>query len=118
MPKRRWNARLKALSDLYIIRDSGDRQCRGGQFALGKLEPEIGEECRWRLLRAFAEHPHEGCRRSARRMGTAMRQHRDVAGRKRDRPSSVAELDDATALDEKVKRRPSVGLWRMIGGPL
>jgi hypothetical protein len=42
-----------------LDRNRRDRQGRGGQLALGKLKPQIGEECERRLLGASAEHPNE-----------------------------------------------------------
>src|SRR4029077_6204636 len=47
-----------------------------------------------------------------------LRQHGDIACRKRDRAPEPAELDDAGTFGDEVKRRPAVEFDRMIGGPL
>jgi len=47
-----------------------------------------------------------------------MRQHGDIACRKRDRAPEPAQLDDAGTFGDEVKRCPAVEFDRMIGGPL
>jgi hypothetical protein len=54
----------RAAEDVFrlvadFVRNLHDWQGRGGQFTLGKLEPQIGEERERRALGVSPEHPHE-----------------------------------------------------------